>query len=102
MKNCEHFEARNEVMNQNAYLRRQFGELMKQKRKEIRSSPSTMSSEFTREGEDEDEHHPGGSSIEEEPMRHPRRRKRHQPNLNDIKVEVPEFEGRLDPDEFLE
>jgi len=42
MKNCESLQAHNEEMtNQNAYLRRQLGELMKQKRREIRSSSSS-------------------------------------------------------------
>ena len=35
-------------------------------------------------------------------MRHPRTGRRPYPNLNDIKVNIPEFEERLDPDEFLE
>jgi len=36
-------------MNQKAYLRRRLGESIKQKRKEIRSLPSSVSSEFVQE-----------------------------------------------------
>ena len=35
-------------------------------------------------------------------MTRPGRERRKETNLNDIRVEVPEFKGRLDPDEFLE
>jgi len=53
MKNCEHLQAQNEEMaNQNAYLRRQLGESMRQRRKEIRSSSSSIPSESVQgEGE---------------------------------------------------
>jgi hypothetical protein len=103
MKHCEHLRAQNEERtNRNAYLGRQLGESMKQKGKEIRSSTSSHSSQSAREGGNEEEPHSGGSSCGEEPLRHPRRGRRHYSNLNDIRVEVPEFEGDLDPDEFLE
>jgi len=42
MKNCEHLQARNEEMaNQNEYLRRQLGDSLRQKRRELRSSSSS-------------------------------------------------------------
>ena len=42
------------------------------------------------------------SSSEQDPYRRPRRNRRNALKFGDIKVEVPEFKGRLDPDEFLE
>ena len=42
------------------------------------------------------------SSNEEEPPRRGRRERRQPTNSNDFRVEMPEFEGKLDPDEFLE
>jgi len=48
MKNCEHLKAKNEeVMDQNAYLRWQLGESLKQKRKLVHSSSSFVSFEST-------------------------------------------------------
>ena len=43
------------------------------------------------------------STSDEKPQRRPRRRERKPlPNYNDFKVDILEFEGKLDPDEFLE
>ena len=103
MKNCEYLRAHNEeITNQNAYLIRQLDESMKQRRKEIRSSTSFRSSQSVREEGNEEDPHSSGPSIGEEPLRRPSRGRRHHPNLNNVRVEVPEFEGKLDPDEFLE
>ena len=51
---------------------------MKQKRREMWSSPSFVSSESTWGEGDKDEPHSSGSSSGEEPLRHPRRGRRHQ------------------------
>jgi len=75
---------------------------MRQRRKKIRSSSSSIPSESVRGEGEENEPHSDGSSSEGGSPRHPRRGRRHQPNFNDFRVEIPEFEGRLDPDEFLE
>ena len=102
MKNHEALTLQNdEIWSQNEYLKRQLSESMKQKRKELRSSHSSNSSESDQGEEDHDESHHLNSSSEEEPLRRPRRHRRNAPNLGDIKVEVPEFEERLDSDEFL-
>jgi len=61
-----------------------------------------LSSEFVWREEEDDEHHPSGSSSEEEPLWHPRRGTRHQPNLKDIRVEVRTLKGRLHLNELLE
>jgi len=113
MRNYKHLQARNEeianqnveMANQNNYLRRQLGDSLTQKRRELRSSSSSRPPGSVREeAEREDEREPqsGGSSSEGDSRRHPRRGRRHPSNLNDFKVDIPEFEGKLDPDDFLE
>ena len=42
------------------------------------------------------------SSNEDEPLRMGRPEQRIQANTNDFKVEIPEFKGKLDPEEFLD
>ena len=84
------------MRNQNGYLRQQLGDSMKQTRNEVHSSPSFISSESAQGEGDEDENNSGGSSSGELAMRCPRR---DQPNLKDIRVEVSEYERRLDCDE---
>ena len=42
------------------------------------------------------------SSSEDEPLRMARPKPRNQANTNDFKVEIPEFECKLDPEEFLD
>jgi len=90
------------LKNQNEYLRCQFGDNLKQIRKIIASSHSSRSPTSFHDEESEKESNPFASSSEEEPQERPRRGRRLQPNLNDTRVEVPEFEGKLDLDEFLE
>ena len=43
-----------------------------------------------------------GSQSEGDSPRHPRRERRYTTNSNDFKVDLPEFEGKLDPNDFLE
>jgi len=66
----------------------------------VRSSGSLG---YSQEDEDKRGHNLLVSSSEEEPRRRPRIRER-RPHLsfNDFKVDIPEFEGKLDPDDFLE
>ena len=42
------------------------------------------------------------SSSEDEPLRMTRPDPRIHGNTNDFKVEIPKFEGKLDPEEFLD
>ena len=42
------------------------------------------------------------SSSEDEPLRMTRVEPRMQTNINDFKVEISEFEGKFDPEEFLD
>jgi len=88
--------------NLNAYLRRQLGNVVKQKRKEIQRSPSFISFESTLGEADEEGDNSFDCSTREKPMRCLQRGRRNQTNLDDISVEVLEFERRLNPDEFLE
>jgi len=46
--------------------------------------------------------HEVDSSREDKPIRMTRVKPRIQANTNDFKVEVPEFEGKLDPEEFFD
>jgi len=102
-KNVEYLRTRcDEKEAQNEYLRKQLDTFMKEKRRDLRSSSSSrgIGSIQGRKGGKEalsDE-----SSNEEESPRFPRREPRQTHNFNDFKVDVPEFEGRLDPDDFLE
>ena len=83
---------------QNEYLRRQLQEFMRQRRKATRSSSS--SSHTIRAEEEREASQSEGSPIEDEPFRHPRRGRRQ--STSEFKVDIPEFEGKLDPDDFLE
>jgi len=94
------------MANQNNYLRRQLGDSLRQKRREIRSSSSSRPPDSVQEeeaeGEDDGVPHSGGSSSEGDSPRYPRRGRRQAPNSNDFKVDIPEFEGKLNPDDFVE
>jgi len=103
MKNCEHLQARNEEMaNDNEYLRRQLGDSLRQKSRELRSSSSSRPPGSVRVEEEEEEPHSGASPSEEDPPRHPRRERRQASNSNGFKIDILEFEGKLDPDDFVE
>jgi len=103
MKNYESLRIQNEeIKGQNEYLKQQLGESMKQRRKEMRSSRSSNSSESDQGEDNQEASHHLESSCDDEPFRRPRRNRRSTLSFGDIKVEVPEFEGKLDPDKFLE
>ena len=83
---------------QNEYLRKQLRDSMRWRRKATRSSSS---SHTVRADEDErEDSQSAGSPTEDEAMRYPRRGRR-QPTT-EFKVDIPEFEGKLDPDDFVE
>jgi len=75
---------------------------MKQKRRELRSSSSSRPPGSAREEEEEEQPPSHGSASEEASPRSHRRGRRQMSNFNDFKVDIPEFEGKLDPDEFIE
>ena len=73
MRNCEHIQARNEELaNQNEYLRRQLGDSLRQKRRELRSSSSSRPRGSGRGEEGEEGPLSGRSQSEEDSPRHPR------------------------------
>jgi len=85
-----------ETQAQNEYLRKQLGSILKQKQKlnedTFQSKPRRHEEAFSHEVD---------SSSEEELTRIIRGEPWFQVNSNDFKVEVPEFEGKLDLEEFL-
>ena len=102
-KNVEYLRTRcDEKEAQNDYLRKQLDTFMKEKRRSMRSSSSSrgIGSIQTKKGGKEDLS--DESSNEDESPRFPRREPHQNNNFNDFKVDIPEFEGRLDPDDFLE
>jgi len=56
----------------------------------------------TKEAKEQVFNHNIESSSEDEPLRMARPKPRFQDNTIDFKVEIPEFEGKLDPEEFLD
>ena len=89
-----------EVRGQNEYLKKQLAKSMSNQRKSLRSTPSRESSESEQDREEEDSN-PIASSNDEGRPRARRNQRNSHPSL-DFKVEIPKFEGHLDPDEFLE
>lgn len=79
-------------------LRRQLDSTM---RYNLRGGRSLHSHSETHSVGEESEEQPLATSDEEEERR-PRRARRPKQPFMDFKVEIPEFEGRLDPDEFLD
>ena len=79
------------------YLRKQLDQAMRNNRREIRSSHSSDSHSVEEESGD----NPFATS-DEELERRPRRARRGKQLAMDFKVEIPEFEGQLNPDEFIE
>jgi len=52
--------------------------------------------------EEEEASNPLSSASDDEPIRRARMEPRFQANSDDFRVEIPECEGKIDPDEFLE
>ena len=92
----EDSQRNHEAQAQNEYLRKQLGSFLKQRQK---LNEDTLQSE-PRAREQIYSHDVDSSSEEEVPrmVREPR----NQANNNDFRVEVPEFEGKLDPEEFVD
>jgi len=96
MKNYELILTSNEKLkNQNEHFRCQLGEKTKLKQKGLASVSGSDQDIASNKGRNFLE-----SYHRKEPPRRPRREKR-QPDLNDHEVNVPKFEGKLNPDEFL-
>ena len=81
------------------YLQKQLGQLLEEKRRYMRNSRSPTE-QHPRFNLEEEESYPKGPSSEEDEGRRPLRPSGGG-NL-DFKVDIPEFEGHLDPDMFLD
>jgi len=57
---------------------------------------------FAQQGREQVFSHNLKYSSDEEPLRRPRSEQRGQGNSNDFRVEIPVYEGKLDPEEFLD
>ena len=90
--------AHQELRAQNEYLRKQLGDHMKQKQKLYEVGERSG----TKYRGEEEASNASSFSDDEVPFERKRRETRPTFNSSDFKVEIPEFEGKLDPDEFLE
>ena len=97
-----------ELRAQNEYLKKQLGDSMKQKQKMQGSGGIRIEEPSERprrmRGENEEDINRALFELEEEEVPFVRAIRDPKPtsNLGDFKVEIPEFEGKLDPDEFIE
>jgi len=80
------------------YLKKQLVQAMRNNRREIQSFHSVKEFEPS---EEEVESHPLDSSDEEEEQR-PKRSRRTTHHAMDFKVDISEFEGKQNPDDFLD
>jgi len=87
-----------ELKARNEYLRKQLGSNMKQKQK-LQEDNERIGMNY---GSEEEASNALSFSKDYVPFERTRRGARPTFNSNDFKVEIPEFEGKLDPDEFLE
>jgi len=88
-----------EIEAQVKYLQTQLGQLLEEKRKWNRS-PNSSHTRVDSDESEREENNIQGNSSEEDTIRRPRRRR--EGNFGDFKVDIPEFEGQLDPDYFLD
>jgi len=88
-----------EVRSQNEHLKKQLAKSMSNQRRNLLSTPSHESSK-SEQNNDGEEINSFASSSDEGRLRARSHQRNSNPSL-DFKVEIPEFEGRLDTDEFL-
>jgi len=96
--NAELVQRLQELDHQNEYLRKQLKQSMKQKQRILESPIGSNPNEH----EEDIESQHSEFERDEEQRRTPRREWRTPSNPNDFRVKLLEFEGKLDPDEFLE
>jgi len=87
-----------EMANQNVYLRKQLEKSMKQKQQVLESPAGSNLEDLSEEAESQHLEY----EVEAAPRRTPRREWRAPTNSNYFRVELLEFEGKLDLDEILE
>ena len=81
------------------YLTTQLSQLLEEKRRWNRSPSYTHTRIDSDESEREEKSYHANSSEEDTPRRTQRK---HGGSLGDFRVDIPEFEGQLDPDHFLD
>ena len=86
-----------ETQAQNKYLQKQLDAYSKQQQQASEESIHSRS-----QRQEQVFSHTLDSSSEDEPLRMTRQDSHVQASSNDFKVEVPEFEGKLDPEDFLD
>jgi len=96
--NTELTQRLKEMAQQNDYLRKQVGNSLKQKQQVLESTSGSNPRKVNEEAESQHSEY----EINEELGRTPRSERWTPTNSNDFRDELPEFEGKLDPDEFLE
>jgi len=87
-----------EFKTRNEYLRKQLGSTMRQKQK-LQEDGERVGTDY---GNEEQASNALSFSEDDVPFERTRRTAWPTFNSNDFKVEIPEFEGELNPDEFLE
>ena len=78
-------------------MRCQTGEALKQTKTAMRSPLGSL-----REDEGEESSNSSGSSSDEDPHERSKGGRIPSTNSNDFRFEIPKFEGKLDPDKFVE
>jgi len=96
--NREMTQRMEEMVNQNAHLRKQLKKSMKQKQRLLESPTGSNPKELSEEAKSQHSEY----EVEVEPRRTPCREWRALTNSTDFRVELLEFEGKLDPNELLE
>ena len=86
-----------ETEGQMEYLRKQLGKSLKKK---IRNLESPSGSNLEELSEAESQHSVNDDEDPRTPVR--ARRSNYNFNSNEFRVDIPEFEGKLDPEEFLD
>jgi len=95
----KHLKKKSELEDRVKYLQGQLGKLMRERRRDFRDSPPSSDSSELDGSNSED--NPFGSSSES--SRNSRRQVRcPREGHHDFKLDIPEFEGKLDSDEFLD
>jgi len=79
------------------YLQSQLGQLLREKQRNLRNSRSSSKHE---DSDDSKGSNPMGDSSEEDTIRRPQGKRKS--NFGDFKVNIPESEGQLDSDHFLD
>ena len=96
-KSREDSQRNQEIQAQNEYVQKQLGVFLKQKQQ---ANEEPLQSDSKRQ--EQVSNHTLDSSSEDEPLRMTRPDLRIQASTSDFKVEIPEFEGKLDLEDFLD